>query len=113
MSKAMVYYFWYDYINSKYGKKAKLCVIDTDSFIVYIRTDYIYKDNVEGVETSFHTSSYKISRPLHKRKNQKWIGLMKVELGGKIMKICRIKIKKPCSYLIDDGSESLQVCKYF
>ena len=47
------------------------CVIDTDSFIVYIRTDYTYKDNVEGVETSFHTSSYKISRPLHKRKNQK------------------------------------------
>ena len=51
--------------------KKQNCVIDTESFIVYIRTDYIYKDNVEGVETSFHTSSYKISRSLHKRKNQK------------------------------------------
>ena len=38
---------------------------------------------------------------------------MKVELGGKIMKICRIKIKKPYSYLADDGSESLQVYRYF
>ena len=72
--------------------KNRNSVIDRGSFIVYIRTDYIQKDIVEGVETSFHTSSYKISRLLHKRKNQKVIGLMKDELGGKIIKICWIKI---------------------
>ena len=72
--------------------KKQNCVIYTDSFIVYIRTDYKYEDTVEGVQTSFHTSSYKISRPLHKRKNQKVIGLIKDELGGKI-KICWIKIE--------------------
>ena len=60
--------------------KKQNCVIYTDSFIVYIRTDYKYEDTVEGVQTSFHTSSYKISRPLHKRKNQKVIGFMKDEL---------------------------------
>ena len=29
--------FWYDYVKSKYDEKAKLCYMDTDSFIVYIK----------------------------------------------------------------------------
>ena len=35
---------WYDYLKLKYGKKTKLCYIDTVSFIVYIKTHDIYKD---------------------------------------------------------------------
>ena len=31
-----MYEFWYDYVKQKYGKKAKLCYMDTRSFIVYI-----------------------------------------------------------------------------
>ena len=38
------YGFWHDYVNPKYNEKAKLCYMDTESFIVYIRTDDIYKD---------------------------------------------------------------------
>ena len=30
--------FWYDYVKSKYGKKLKLCYMDTDTFIVYVDT---------------------------------------------------------------------------
>ena len=39
----------------KYGGKAKLCYMDIDSFIVYIKTDDIYKDIAEDVETRFDT----------------------------------------------------------
>ena len=35
--------FWY-YVKPKYGEKAKFCFMHTDSFIVYIKTDNIYKD---------------------------------------------------------------------
>ena len=42
----------------------------------------IYKDIAEDVETRFDTS---IDRPLPKSKNKKVIGLIKDELGGKIM----------------------------
>ena len=35
--------FCYDYIKPKYGEKAKLYYMDTDSFLVYIKTDDIYK----------------------------------------------------------------------
>ena len=38
------YGFWHDYVNPKYNEKVKLCYMDTESFIVYIRTDDIYKD---------------------------------------------------------------------
>ena len=55
-----------------------------DSFIVQIKTDDIYNDIAEDVETRFDTSSYKLDKPLPKGK-KKVIGLMKDELGGKIM----------------------------
>ena len=35
LSKILMYEFWYDYLKPKYGEKAKLCCMDTDSFIVY------------------------------------------------------------------------------
>ena len=55
------------YVKLKYGEKAKLCYMDTDSFILYIKTDYIYKDIAEDVETRFETSSYELDRPLPKK----------------------------------------------
>ena len=56
-----------------------MCYIDTDSFIVYIKTDGIYKDIEEDVETGFDTSNYELEIPLPKQKSKKVIGLMKDE----------------------------------
>ena len=56
--------------------------MDTDSFILYIKTAGIYKDIREDAETRFDTSNYELDRPLLKGKNKKVIGLMKDELGG-------------------------------
>ena len=77
--------FWYGYVKLKYGEKMKLCHMDTDSFILYMKTDDIYKDIAEDVETRFDTSNYELDRTLPKAKNKEVIGLMKDELGGKIM----------------------------
>ena len=60
--------------------------MDTDSLIVHIKAGDIYKDIAEDVETRFDTSNYELERPLPKGKNKKLIGLMKDELGRKIMK---------------------------
>ena len=76
-----MYEFWYDFVKPKYGEKAKLCYMDTDSFIVYIKIDDIYKDLAEDVETRSDTSNYELDRPIPKGKNNKAIGLLKDELG--------------------------------
>ena len=77
--------------------------MDTDSFIVYIKPDDIYKDIAEDIETRFYSSNYELDRPLPKRKKE--IGLMKDGLGRKIMsKFVRLRTKT-YSYLIDGGSE--------
>ena len=85
LSKILMCEFWYDYVKPKYYEKAKLCYMDADSFIAYIKTDDIYKDIAEDVETRFDTSNYELDKPLPKGKIKNVTGLMKDELGGKIM----------------------------
>ena len=57
LSKTVKYEFWYDYVKPEDGENAKPCYMDTDSFIVHVKTDYIYKDIVVDVETRFDTSN--------------------------------------------------------
>ena len=45
-------------MKAKYDEKVKLCNMDTFNFIPYIKTDNIYKDIAEDVETRFDTSNY-------------------------------------------------------
>ena len=42
--------------------------MDTESFIVYVKTDDIYKDIAQDVETRFDNSNYKLERALLKEK---------------------------------------------
>ena len=58
ISKTLMYEFWYDYIKPKYGKKAKLRYMDTDSFIMHIETEDFYKDIANDVGKWFGTSNY-------------------------------------------------------
>ena len=87
ISKILTYEFWYNYIKRKYQDKAKLCYMDTDTFIIHIKTEEFYEDIVDNVEKWFDTSNYyDVDRPLPKGMNKRKIGFFKYELGGKIMK---------------------------
>ena len=75
-------------INTLNRDKAKLCYMDTYSFIIHIKTEDFHEDIADGVEKWFETTNYdehdKIPCPIGM--NKKVIGLMKDELGVKIMK---------------------------
>ena len=107
ISKTLMYEFWYDYIKPKYGDKARLCYMDTDSFVMNIKTEDFYKDIADDVERWFDTSNYdkKDKRPLPIGKNKKVIGMFKDELGGKIMtEFCALRAKA-YAYKLDDDTE--------
>ena len=108
ISKTLMYEFWYDYIKPKYQDRAKLCYMDTDSFVIHIITEDFYKDIANDVEKKkwFDTSNYDNNRPLPTGKSKKVIGLFKDELGGKIMIEFVGFRAKTYAYLLDDISEN-------
>ena len=71
IGKALMYEFWYDYTKPKYQQNAKLCYMDTDSFVIHINTENVYEDIANDVEKRFDTSYYEINGPLPSRKNKK------------------------------------------
>ena len=105
ISKILMYTFWYDYMKPKYGDNVKLCYMNTDSFIIHNKTEDFYKDIADDVGKRFDTSNYEVNRPLPAGKNKKVIGLMKDELGGKIMTEFVALRPKTYSYFTDDRKE--------
>ena len=107
ISKTLMYEFWYDYIKPKYEDKARLCYMDTDSFVMHIKTEDFYKDIAGDVERWFDTFYYdeKDNRSLAIGINKKVIGKFKDELGGKIMtEFCALRAKA-YAYTLDDDTE--------
>ena len=90
---------------TKFCKNAKLFFMNADSFIVHIKTDDICKHTAEDDKARFDTWNFEIHRPLSKQKNRKLLGLMKGELGGKIMKEFVGSRAKTYSYLKYDNDE--------
>ena len=84
----------------------KQCYMDTDSFVIYIKTEDFYKDIAEDVKEWFDTSDY--SKDDNRLLLIGWdekIGLCKDELVGKIMKKF-VEIRAGTwTYLMDDDSE--------
>ena len=77
-----------------------------------LKTDDVYKDIAEDVETIFDTSNYEFDRPLPKEKIRKVVELTKHKLGGKIM-IKFVGLRAKCyNYFMDDDSEGKKSKRY-
>ena len=111
LSKIVMYEFHYDYMVPKYGlEKLKLCYMDMDSLVYEIKTEEVYTDIMDDIPARFDTSGYCPNRPLPVGLNKKVIGLMKDELGDKIMTEFVALRPKLYSYKKLDGSEDKK-CK--
>ena len=89
----------------KYSDNVKLYYTDTDSFIINIKKGF-YKNIANDVEDRFDTSNHEVDRLLPTGKNKKVIGLMKDELGGKVITEFVALRPKTYSYLTDDCKEN-------
>ena len=87
VGKTLMYEFWYDYIKPKYEDKARVLYMNTDSFVINIKTEDFYQDIAHDVEKWFDTSKHNKNdkRPLPIGKNEKVVDKFKDELEGKII----------------------------
>ena len=85
LSKSFMYDFHYNYIKTKYGDKAKLLFIDTDSLAYEIKTKDFYKDIIHDIEKWFDTSDYLTNHPsgIKTGLNSKVLVMSKDEAGRK------------------------------
>ena len=92
-----------------YENNVKLCYMDTDSFIIHIKTEDFYKYIADGVK-KFDTSNYSEDdkRPFPRGMNKKVIGLIKDELGRGIAIGFDALRPKTYSYLTDDDNNVKQ-----
>ena len=85
-SKLMMYEFLYDYVFPKWGvDNVRVCMTDTDSVLLEIKTDDLYADFVEDVPKWFDTQKYhrtKFGETEIPKMNLKKLGVMKDELMG-------------------------------
>ena len=105
LSKITMYEFWYDYVKVKYEDRVKLCYMDTDSFVLNVRTEDFYTDISEDIKDRFDTSNFYCDRPLPIGVNKKVVGLLKDEPGGGIITEFVALRPKAYSYITDDLAE--------
>ena len=106
ISKTLMYEFWFDYSKTKYQNNTKLCYMNADSFIIYIKTEDVYEGIADDLEKIFDTSNHEVDRPLPTRKNKKVSGLMKDELEGKNMTECAALRRKTYPCLMNNSSNN-------
>ena len=76
-SKLHMYEFWYDHLKVKYGDKIKLIYTDTDSFVIEVETDDIYKDMYEDRHL-YDFSDYPKDHPNYNVVNKKYMVFSKM-----------------------------------
>ena len=80
-SKTLMYDFFYNHLKKQYGEKCELLYTDTDSLLLKIETEDVYKD-IKANENFYDTSDYPKEHPLHSTVNKKVLGKMKYECAG-------------------------------
>ena len=103
LSKLLMYDFYYNHIKRKYGNSARLLYTDTDSLLMHIYTQDVYRDMSQHLDL-YDTNDYPKDHFLHSAKNKKVLGKMKDECAG--IPILEYVGLRPKMYSIvkDDGN---------
>ena len=110
-TKLHMYEFWYDHLKVKYGDKIKLIHTDTDSFVIEVKTDDIYKDMYEDRHL-YDFSDYPKDHPNYDVVNKKVYDIFSDDLNGKIVTEFTADKPKMYSYeYIDNYLDMLKNCE--
>jgi hypothetical protein len=105
IAKRLLYDFYYNRLKNLYGARLKLIMTDTDSLLMHIKTENIYKDMLEHLKDKLDLSNYSVDHPIFKmtnaaaktllqETNKKALFCWKDEAGGKcINEVVALKAK--------------------
>ena len=107
-SKILMYEFYYNYLKARYGHKCELVYTDTDSLILDIQAEDVYKDMQEN-SWLYDTSNYPKDHPLYDNRNKKVLGNMKNKCGGGV--INEVVAVRPKMYSVEVGEKNIRKAK--
>ena len=108
-SKMLIYGFFYNYLKAKYGQKCELIYTDTDSLLLNIQTEDVYKD-MKVDSWLYDTSNYPKDHPLYDVRNKKALGKMKDECGGDVIE--EVVAVRPKMYSVNKvGKKNIRKAK--
>ena len=82
LSKTLMYDFYYGQLKNQYGDRCQLLYTDTDSLLLEIETEDVYRDMIAHAGL-YDTSDYPCEHPLHSVENKKVLGKMTDECAGR------------------------------
>ena len=107
-SKILMYHFFYNYLKARYGQKCQLVYTDTDSLILDIQTEDVYKD-MQQCSWLYDTSNYPKGHPLYDDRSKKALGKMKDECAGDaIEEVVAVRSKM---YSVKVGKKNIRKAK--
>ena len=107
-SKILMFDFFYNYLKARYGHKCELVYTDTDSLLLNIQAEDVYKDMQEN-SWLYDTSNYPKDHPLYDATNKKVLGKMKDECGGGVIKeVVAVRSKM---YSVEVGKKNIRKAK--
>ena len=101
LSKTLLYDFYYNRLHEIYGDRCQVIYTDTDSLLLEIKTEDVYKDMSYNM-CHYDTSDFPKDHFLHSQANKKVLGKMKDECAGKPISEVVCLRSKMYSILLDD-----------
>ena len=93
LSKLIMFDFYYNCIQPKFGQRMELCLTDTDSFICHIQSDDLHAEMAD-MRDRFDTSNFSLTHPLYSTANKRALGKFKSETGDVIpLELCALRSK--------------------
>ena len=81
LSKATMYWFYYDYTKNKYGNKSRLLFEDNDRLVYEIEPENVYNNFSENKEM-IDSMNYSAKSKNYDDSNALSVGTVKGEMGG-------------------------------
>jgi len=103
-----MYDFYYNHLKARYGPRCDLIYTDTDSLLLDIQTEDVYKDMKEQ-SWLYDTINYPKDHPLYDDRNKKVLGKMKDECGGEPIE--EVVALRPKIYSIKKAGSNIKKAK--